>query len=145
MMLPPVSVLQQCPAFVHACWHVMAGLNVGGVGDGVGGVGDGVGDGVGGVGDGVGGGVGGAGVGGTGVGAGVGTFGVGTFEHSGVALGFQKQLARVQCVLSEHSKHNAPEAHDGLQLWPLLPSASGPSPFWHLVVEVGYQKHCPSA
>jgi hypothetical protein len=61
------------------------------------------------------------------------------FEHCGVALGFQLQLARVQCVLSEHSKHDAPEAHDGLQLWPLLPSASGPLPFWHLVVEVGYQ------
>ena len=126
-MLPPVSVLQQCPAFVHACWHVMAGLNVDGVGDGVGG------------------GVGGAGVGGTGVGAGVGTFEVGTFEHSGVALGFQKQLASAQCVLSEHSEHDAPGAHDGLQLWPLWPSASGPLPFWHLVVEVGYQKHSPSA
>ena len=70
--------------------------------------------------------VGGAGVGGAGV-------------HCGVPLGFQLQLAPVQCVLSEHSKHDAPEAHDGLQLWPLLPSASGPPPFWHLVVEVGYQ------
>jgi hypothetical protein len=87
---------------------------------------------VGGAGDGAGGaGVGGAGVGGAGVG--------GAFEHCGVPLGFQLQLARVQCVLSEHSEHDAPGAHDGLQLWPLLPSASGPRPSWHLVVEVGYQ------
>ena len=71
--------------------------------------------------------------------------GAGTFEHCGVPLGFQLQLARVQWVLSEHSEHDAPEAHDGLQLWPRWPSASGPSPSWHLVAEVGYQKHCPSA
>jgi hypothetical protein len=64
--------------------------------------------------------------------------GAGTFEHCGVPLGFQLQPAREQCVISEHSEHCAPE-HDGLQLWPRWPSASGPSPFWHLVVEVGYQ------
>ena len=80
-----------------------------------------------------------------GVGGGVGGTGVGVggpldslVQCIGVLPGFQLQLARVQCALSVHSEHCAP-VHDGWQLWPLLPSASGPSPFWHLVVEVGYQ------